>query len=50
MGEGRKLGSVLMAFTSVLLLINSAALRFVPYEKMKEEGYGDYLSLFDEEP
>ena len=30
--------------------INSAALRFVPYEKMKEEGYGDYLSLFDEEP
>ncbi len=27
--------------------INSAALRFVPREKMKEEGYGDYLYLFD---
>ena len=23
--------------------INSAALRFIPYEKMKEEGYGEYL-------
>ena len=30
--------------------INSAALRFVPYEKMEEEGYGDYMSLFDEKP
>lgn len=27
--------------------INSAALRFVPYEKMEEEGYGYLLSLFD---
>jgi hypothetical protein len=26
--------------------VNSAALRFVPVEKLKEEGYGDYLSLF----
>ena len=26
--------------------INSAALRFIPFEKMKEEGYGDYLYLF----
>lgn len=25
--------------------INSAALRFVPMEKMEEEGYGEYLSL-----
>ena len=25
--------------------INSASLRFIPKEKMKEEGYGDYLSL-----
>lgn len=25
--------------------INSAALRFIPKEKMKEEGYGDYLKL-----
>ena len=26
--------------------VNSAALRFVPVEKLKEEGYGQYLSLF----
>ena len=26
--------------------INSAALRFVPVEKLKEEGYGEYASLF----
>ena len=26
--------------------INSAALRFVPKEKMEEEGYGEYLKLF----
>ena len=27
--------------------INSAALRFVPVEKLKEEGYGEYLALFE---
>ncbi len=27
--------------------INSGALRFVPVEKMKNEGYGEYLSLFE---
>jgi peptide methionine sulfoxide reductase msrA/msrB len=27
--------------------INSAALRFIPVEKMKEEGYGEYLYLFE---
>ncbi len=26
--------------------LNSAALRFIPVEKLKEEGYGEYLSLF----
>lgn len=26
--------------------INSAALRFIPFEKMQAEGYGEYLSLF----
>jgi len=26
--------------------INSAALRFVPKEKMEEEGYGEFLKLF----
>ena len=25
--------------------INSASLRFIPKEKMKEEGYGEYLPL-----
>jgi methionine-R-sulfoxide reductase len=27
--------------------INSSALRFVPVEKLKEEGYGQYLPLFE---
>lgn len=27
--------------------INSASLRFIPIEKLKEEGYGDYLPLFE---
>ncbi len=26
--------------------VNSAAMRFIPVEKLKEEGYGQYLSLF----
>ena len=28
--------------------INSAALRFVPRDKLEEEGYGEYLKLFKE--
>ena len=28
--------------------INSAAIRFVPYEQLENEGYGEYLTLFDE--
>ena len=28
--------------------INSAALRFVPYEDLEAEGYGEYRKLFDE--
>jgi methionine-R-sulfoxide reductase len=27
--------------------INSAALRFVPKDKLAEEGYGEYLALFE---
>lgn len=27
--------------------INSAALRFVPAERMREEGYGEYLALLE---
>lgn len=29
--------------------INSASLRFIPVEKMAEQGYGDYLALFQEQ-
>ena len=29
--------------------INSAALHFIPVEKMKAEGYAEYLSLFPKE-
>jgi methionine-R-sulfoxide reductase len=28
--------------------MNSAALRFIPLEKLEEEGYGEYLALFEE--
>jgi peptide-methionine (R)-S-oxide reductase len=28
--------------------INSAALRFVPYEDLESQGYGEYLHLFDD--
>jgi len=28
--------------------INSASLRFIPKEKLDEEGYGEYLSLFED--
>ena len=27
--------------------INSAALQFIPVDKLQEKGYGEYLSLFD---
>jgi peptide methionine sulfoxide reductase MsrB len=30
--------------------INSTALRFVPYEELEAEGYGEYKELFDGAP
>ncbi len=33
--------------TGLRYCMNSASLRFIPVEKMKEEGYGQYLSLFE---
>ena len=34
--------------TGLRYQVNSAALRFVPVEKLKEEGYHEYLSLFEQ--
>ena len=28
--------------------INSAALKFIPYDKLEDEGYGEYKKIFEE--
>lgn len=35
--------------TGLRFCMNSASLRFVPKEKLEEEGYGQYLALFQEQ-
>ena len=34
--------------TGLRYTVNSAALRFIPVEKLEEEGYRDFLSLFEQ--
>ena len=35
--------------TGIRYCMNSAAMRFIPVDKLEEEGYGEYLNLFEEQ-
>jgi methionine-R-sulfoxide reductase len=35
--------------TGLRYCMNSASMRFIPVEKLEEEGYGEYLALFNQE-
>jgi methionine-R-sulfoxide reductase len=36
--------------TGLRYCMNSAALRFIPVEQLEQEGYGQYLRLFEQAP
>lgn len=35
--------------TGMRYCMNSAAMRFIPVDKLEEEGYAEYLDLFEKE-